>query len=91
MATEVAEKIIAKISLKAEEEEEEEEDLVDPAATLKEECAETKCASYKARLDECNERVLSKAKTSETCFEEILDFYHCVDHCAAPKIFQHVK
>jgi ubiquinol-cytochrome c reductase subunit 6 len=44
-----------------------------------------------ARLDECNERVMSKTKTSETCFEEVLDFYHCVDHCAAPQIFHHVK
>ena len=42
-------------------------------------------------LDGCNSRVASKARTTETCFEEILDFYHCVDHCAAPTIFQHVK
>nr|ALS04925.1 mitochondrial cytochrome b-c1 complex subunit 6 [Pseudodiaptomus poplesia] len=92
MASEVAEKVINKVSLKAEgEEEEEEEDLVDPATAIKEMCAENSCSKYKARLDECNDRVTSKTKTSETCFEEILDFYHCVDHCAAPEIFKHVK
>ena len=33
-------------------------------------------------------QVQSKNKTTETCFEEILDFYHCVDHCAAKEIFK---
>ena len=33
-------------------------------------------------------KVKSKTKTTETCFEEILDFYHCVDHCAAKDIFK---
>merc|ERR1719400_657625 len=95
MATEVAEKLIPKLKAEEDEEEEEEEedeeDLIDPATEIKEKCAEDHCAAYKAKLDECNDRVLSKSKTSETCFEEILDFYHCVDHCAAPQIFQHVK
>merc|ERR1712059_247122 len=74
-----------------EEEEEEEEDLIDPATAIKEKCGEDHCQAYKARLDECESRVRSKNKTTETCFEEILDFYHCVDHCAAQEIFKHVK
>merc|ERR1712179_725697 len=74
-----------------EEEEEDEEDLIDPATAIKEACAENMCTSYKAKLGECEERVKSKTKTTETCFEEILDFYHCVDHCAAKDIFKHVK
>merc|ERR1712080_383664 len=74
-----------------EEEEEEEEDLVDPAEGIKEKCAVDHCTAYKARLDECEERVRSKNKTTETCLEEIIDFYHCVDHCAANEIFKHVK
>ena len=61
---------------------------MDPATAIKEACAESHCTSYKAKLDECNDRVRSKNKTTETCFEEILDFYHCVDHCAASSIFQ---
>merc|ERR1719458_676750 len=82
-------------SLKADdgddEEEEEEEDLVDPATVIKEKCAETDCTKYKDRLDKYTTRVQSKNKTTETCFEEILDFYHCADHCASDKIFKHVK
>jgi len=101
MAAEMFEKLsnlfTSSVSVKAEEDdeeeesEEEEEDLVDPATAIKEACAESHCTSYKAKLDECNDRVKSKNKTTETCFEEILDFYHCVDHCAASSIFQHVK
>jgi ubiquinol-cytochrome c reductase subunit 6 len=74
-----------------EEEEEDEEDLIDPAVEIKEKCGEDHCSKYKNRLDECNDRVTSKSKTTETCFEEILDFYHCVDHCAAEKIFSVLK
>ena len=85
-------KIVPKVKAEEpEEEEEEEEDLVDPAVEIKERCGEDKCAKYKSRLDSCNERVQSKNATSETCFEEVLDFYHCVDHCAADKIFKVVK
>lgn len=92
MAAEVAAKIIERLTVKADEEEEEdEEDLIDPATDIKEKCAENHCTALKERLDTCNERVTSKSKTSETCFEEILDFYHCVDHCAAAEIFKHVK
>jgi Ubiquinol-cytochrome C reductase hinge protein len=36
---------------------EQEEDLVDPATEIKEKCAEDHCSKYKAKLDECNERV----------------------------------
>ena len=75
----------------AEEEEEDEEDLVDPAVEIKEKCADDHCTKYKNRLDECNDRVTSKNNTTETCLEEILDFYHCVDHCAAEKIFAVLK
>merc|ERR1719180_148875 len=63
----------------------------DPATVIKEKCAESDCTKYKERLDECTNRVQSKNKTTETCFEEIIDFYHCVDHCAAEQIFEHVK
>lgn len=93
MASELFSKIFDRLTVKAddEEEEEDEEDLIDPATEIKEKCAENKCSKYKERLDICNERVLNKTKTSETCFEEILDFYHCVDACAGEEIFKHVK
>ncbi len=85
----VVEKIVPRV--KAEEEEEDEPELVDPAVEIKAHCAEEHCSKYKARLDECNDRVNSKTKTTETCLEEVMDFYHCVDHCAGPKIFAKLK
>merc|ERR1712110_1410473 len=78
--------------LRAEEEEDEdEEDLIDPHDTVREDCAKDHCAAVKARLDECNARVESKSSTTETCFEEILDFYHCIDHCASKIILTKLK
>merc|ERR1712018_881934 len=74
-----------------EEDEEDEEDLIDPHEVVREECATDHCQAVKARLDECNARVESKSATTETCFEEILDFYHCVDHCASKIILTKLK
>merc|ERR1712179_776798 len=74
-----------------EEEDEDEEDLVDPHELVREDCTKDHCAAVKARLDECNARVESKSATTETCFEEILDFYHCVDHCASKIILTKLK
>ena len=88
----VTDKMIPKVHAEEEEEEEEEEDLVDPAEQIKTSCAESgECSKYKGRLDECTSRVESKSQTTETCFEEILDFYHCMDHCASKEIFSKVK
>merc|ERR1712037_876498 len=75
----------------AEEEEEDEEDLVDPHDTVREQCVTDHCAAIKARLDECSARVESKNSTTETCFEEILDFYHCIDHCSSKIIMSKLK
>merc|ERR1712228_148863 len=75
----------------AEEEEEDEEDLVDPHETVREQCVTDHCLAVKAKLDECNARVESKNNTTETCFEEILDFYHCIDHCSSKIIMSKLK
>merc|ERR1711963_736165 len=88
----VMDKFIPRVKAEEEDEEEEEEDLVDPAVQIKEDCAKSAaCISSKERLDACNERVNSKENTEETCLEEILDFYHCMVHCAGPKIFAKLK
>merc|ERR1711963_346228 len=79
----VAEKIVPK--LKAEEEEEEE--LVDPQVEIKERCTTEYCQKYVDKLEECNSRVQGKSKTTETCYEGVLDFYHCMDHHASPETF----
>jgi len=71
---------------------EEEEELVDPYEKLRDECrATTKCAAALDKLNSCNDRVNSKAKTSEICVEEVIDYFHCVDHCAAKNLFKHLK
>jgi len=75
-----------------EEEEEEEEDLVDPHDTLREACsAKASCVALKEVMDACTARVEGKTKTSETCTEELIDFMHCVDECAATSLFSKLK
>lgn len=78
-------------SFKVKCEEEEEPELVDPQETIREQCKEHHCEKYVAKLESCNERVSSRKKTTETCFEELLDLFHCVDHCASEKLFAQLK
>ena len=73
-----------------EEEEEEEEDLEDPMDAIKEHCG-AGCGTTKSKLDECTDRVNSRTQTEEKCTEELIDFLHCVDHCATNKIFAALK
>merc|ERR1712018_3095 len=84
-AKDVDYKIVPKV--RAEDDDDEyEEELVDPAEEIKAKCESSSCQKYRDRYDECNARVASKTATEETCLEEVLDLFHCVDHCAAPKI-----
>ncbi|KAH7645511.1 hypothetical protein DERF_013601 [Dermatophagoides farinae] len=76
-----------KVIPKVHAEEEEEEELVDPMNVLRERCTTEHCQSLKDKYEACNDRVNSKSATAENCFEEIVDFLHCVDHCVAPKLF----
>merc|ERR1712018_697705 len=74
------------------EEEEEEEDLVDPMNVLREECSSMKTAQkLHAEFERCQERVMSKSQTEETCEEEFYDFLHVVDHCVAHSLFAKLK
>lgn len=59
---------------------------------LQEKCAEKKsCAELKSKLDTCNDRVNSRSKTTETCQEELFDYFHCVDHCVSKDLFKFLK
>ncbi|RIA84756.1 ubiquinol-cytochrome C reductase hinge protein [Glomus cerebriforme] len=63
----------------------------DPKPKIQEECGETlACKPLKHHLEECTRRV-EEGGSNETCAEEFLHFMHCVDHCAAPKIFAALK
>ncbi|GBB93786.1 hypothetical protein RclHR1_02230012 [Rhizophagus clarus] len=67
------------------------EEPVDPKPAIVEECGETSaCKPLKHHLEECARRV-EEGGTDENCAEEFLHFMHCVDHCAAPKIFAALK
>ncbi|KAK7203200.1 ubiquinol-cytochrome C reductase hinge domain-containing protein [Myxozyma melibiosi] len=82
-----------------EEEEEEEEDPEDTMPAIQEECAEKECHSAKHHFDECVERVTAameeegyaEREHKEDCVEEFLHLSHCVNDCAAPKIFATLK
>ena len=71
--------------------EDEEPELVDPQETLRAECKAQKCDKYRVKLETCNERVNSRSQTTESCYEELLDLFHCVDHCVAKNLFSKLK
>ncbi|ORY88739.1 ubiquinol-cytochrome C reductase hinge domain-containing protein [Leucosporidium creatinivorum] len=78
----------------AEEEEEEEEEPEDPAPAIREACAESKeCHAVKHHFEECAARVASGKVLieNEDCVEELFHLMHCVDACAAPKVFAQLK
>merc|ERR1712083_906146 len=74
-----------------EEEEEDEEELVDSQQVIRDKCKESHCVAAQKELEACNDRVNSKTATTETCFQEILDFYHCIDHCASATVMSQLK
>ncbi|KAL1023155.1 hypothetical protein UPYG_G00037070 [Umbra pygmaea] len=80
------------LSGEPENEEEEEEDMVDPLDVVREKCAQAEhCVHTRAKLEDCEARVGSKSETAEDCTEELFDFLHARDHCAAHKVFHSVK
>eukprot|EP00286_Rhodomonas_abbreviata_P013523 CAMPEP_0181323844 /NCGR_PEP_ID=MMETSP1101-20121128/20021_1 /TAXON_ID=46948 /ORGANISM="Rhodomonas abbreviata, Strain Caron Lab Isolate" /LENGTH=77 /DNA_ID=CAMNT_0023431937 /DNA_START=22 /DNA_END=255 /DNA_ORIENTATION=+ len=69
------------------------EDPVDPRPEIEEGC-KSHCAKALKELDGCTERVNKIiAETPEgeevvaNCQIQYNDFWHCIDHCAAPKLF----
>ncbi|BGP46927.1 Cytochrome b-c1 complex subunit 6, mitochondrial [Rhodotorula kratochvilovae] len=75
-------------------EDDEEEEVPDQGDEIREACGNTKvCKEFKHHLEECGER-LAAGKTiidNETCVEELFHYMHCVEDCAAPKIFAALK
>ena len=74
-----------------EEASEAQEEVVDPFPQIRADCERHHCVKYREKLDECNARVSSRSKTEESCHEEVIDLFHCVDHCAGPKLFKVLK
>lgn len=40
---------------------------------------------------ECNDRVNSRSKTTETCAEELVDYVSELDHCVSHHLFSKLK
>eukprot|EP00047_Mylnosiga_fluctuans_P002822 m.226090 g.226090 ORF g.226090 m.226090 type:complete len:79 (-) comp11370_c0_seq1:63-299(-) len=69
----------------------EEEEAVDPRIHVREHCTQSHCLGFSKEFNACQERVKSKAKTTETCTQELFQLLHCVDHCATKDLFKHLK
>lgn len=68
------------------------EEIVDPLNVRREKCGqEAKCLKLKLRLDKCTKRVEKNPESGEVCFEEIIDYVNCVDHCAMHGLFSKLK
>ncbi|SGZ47007.1 CIC11C00000004645 [Sungouiella intermedia] len=83
-----------------EDDDEDEEEGTDPFDELKEECTKTAaCAPYVHHFHECVERVTAEMEEEdyahkaykEDCVEEFFHLQHCVNDCAAPKLFYKLK
>ncbi|GBG32669.1 Cytochrome b-c1 complex subunit 6 [Hondaea fermentalgiana] len=64
------------------------DDPVDPRPEIEEAC-KPGCQKYWKEYEACAERV--QAKGEGHCSGQYFDFYHCIDACAAPKVFKTVK
>ncbi|WWD21074.1 hypothetical protein CI109_105555 [Kwoniella shandongensis] len=72
-----------------EEEEEEEEEPEDVAPAIREACEQGPCAEHLHHLQHCQTKVDGgNGFPGEDCVEEFFHLLHCVDPCAAPKIFK---
>jgi ubiquinol-cytochrome c reductase subunit 6 len=60
-------------------------EAVDPRAKLDEDC-KPHCTKYAKEYEACVERV--RAKGHGHCTGQSFDLKHCLDHCAAPKLWK---
>lgn len=98
--SEVAEEEEEEVEEEEEDEEEDEEELKDPLDELREECAKSHaCEPYVHHFHECVERVTAEMEEEdyehkaykEDCVEEFFHLQHCINDCAAPKLFYKLK
>lgn len=67
-------------------------ELIDPKDELKKFCGKKRyIAQLLNTLEECNKRVNSRQKTSETCEQELCDYVYAMDHCVATKLFNRLS
>lgn len=82
------------------EDDEDEEEATDPFDDLREECAKApSCVPYVHHFDHCVERVQKEQEDpdyahkayKEDCVEEFFHLQHCINDCAAPRLFYKLK
>ena len=64
-------------------------EVVDSKPQIEEDCKKAKCVKYVKAYDECVDRIRSGKVHHEgaNCTGQYFDLWHCIDACAAPKIF----
>eukprot|EP00871_Galdieria_phlegrea_P003533 jgi/Galph1/4180/GphlegSOOS_G2814.1 len=67
-----------------------EEEPVDKKPEIEESC-KPHCSREWAEYRACVKRIENDTTGEAHCTGQYLDFWHCVDHCAAKKIFQTLK
>ncbi|ORX39041.1 ubiquinol-cytochrome C reductase hinge domain-containing protein [Kockovaella imperatae] len=61
----------------------------DIAPAIREGCEANECAKYAHHFQACQEKVeAGKGWQGEDCVDEMFHMMHCVDACAAPKLFK---
>lgn len=82
------------------EDDEDEEEEADPYDKLRDECSKTgECVKYVHHYQECVERVTKSQEDpgyaelayKEDCVEEFFHLQHCLNDCAAPRLFYKLK
>ncbi|KAF5837872.1 ubiquinol:cytochrome c oxidoreductase 8 kDa subunit [Dunaliella salina] len=62
----------------------------DQKPQIEEEC-KPHCVKQWQEYKACVERIQGDTTGQAHCSGQYFDFWHCVDHCAAPKIFSRLK
>ncbi|GMG53561.1 unnamed protein product [Ambrosiozyma monospora] len=83
-----------------EDDDDDEDEAEDQFDVLRKECAQTKdCSHYVHHYQSCVERVTKEMEEEdyatkdykEDCVEEFFHLQHCINECAAPKLFSKLK
>jgi ubiquinol-cytochrome c reductase subunit 6 len=49
------------------------------------------CVKFKQALDECADRFEKIPDPNAHCEYQFFDYWECMDHCVAPKLFKKLK
>lgn len=68
------------------------DEVIDPKPALEKQCAATSaCQAMWAKYAACTKRIEGDTSGAKHCSPQYFQFWHCVDKCAAPKLFKLLK